>query len=64
MRSMLNSNLVSIALLGVFLLLASAVGRVAAGNMSTWLTGSLGHAGRAMAADRAEVAAVSPWHAR
>lgn len=66
MRNVFDSNLVTIALLGVLLLLASAVGRVTASNVGGWVARAQGHAQRASAPEpeRFDVAALMSFHAR
>jgi hypothetical protein len=64
--SVFNSNLMTIGLMGVLLLLASAVGRVTAANVSGWLAGSQYRAERAHAAapGRMDMAAHPGWRVR
>ena len=63
MRNLFQSNVVMISQLGVLLLLASAVGRVTATNLSAWLSGSPARLQKAStdAAGGIDVAAFSAW---
>jgi hypothetical protein len=66
MRSVFHSNVVTIGLMGVLLLLASAVGRVTATNVNAWLSGYQARP-QQMSTDApagTDLAALSAWKVR
>jgi len=66
MRGLLNSNVMTVGAMGVLLLLASAVGRVTATNMTGWLGNMRTRAEhvRIAAPERATLAAYPSWTVR